>query len=113
MYDLLQEKGAGQIKIFGVEWSDFVFPRDWTTIYGITRIYGSRWWTRWDYKEWLTTWFNNLIFLLNKLTNEAGAIRRRKSNSSSPNHICGREFPDVAAKTLNWSKRMKIVKHQY
>jgi hypothetical protein len=28
MYDLLQEKGAGQIKIFGVEWSDFVFPRD-------------------------------------------------------------------------------------
>jgi methylmalonyl-CoA mutase len=46
-----------------------------------------------------------------KLTNEVRAIRGENPTALA-NHICGREFPDVAAKTLELIQK-KIVKHQY
>ena len=102
MYDLLQEKGAGQIKIFGGG-GGVILPSEIVELqaYGITRIYAPD-----DGRELgLQGMINDLVqqsdyAIGDKLTDEINHLEGKNPKAIARIISSAENFPDVAAKTL-------------
>ena len=102
MYDLLQEKGAGQIKIFGGG-GGVILPTEIAELqaYGITRIYAPD-----DGRAMgLQGMINDLVQKSDfptgdKLTNEVEQLEAKNPTALARIISAAENFPDVAAKTL-------------
>ncbi|WP_144892874.1 methylmalonyl-CoA mutase family protein [Flavobacterium tiangeerense] len=102
MYDLLQEKGAGQIKIFGGG-GGVILPTEIAELqaYGITRIYAPD-----DGRAMgLQGMINDLVQQSDfptgdKLTNEVEQLEAKNPTALARIISAAENFPDVAAKTL-------------
>ena len=102
MYDLLQEKGAGQIKIFGGG-GGVILPSEIVELqaYGITRIYAPD-----DGRELgLQGMINDLVqqsdyAIGDKLTDEINHLEDKNPKAIARIISSAENFPDVAAKTL-------------
>ena len=102
MYDLLQEKGAGQIKIFGGG-GGVILPSEIAELqaYGITRIYAPD-----DGRAMgLQGMINDLVQQSDfptgdKLTNELDQLELKNPTALARIISAAENFPDVAAKTL-------------
>ena len=102
MYDLLQEKGAGQIKIFGGG-GGVILPSEIAELqaYGITRIYAPD-----DGRELgLQGMINDLVqqsdyAIGDKLTDEINHLEDKNPKAIARIISSAENFPDVAAKTL-------------
>ena len=102
MYDLLQEKGAGQIKIFGGG-GGVILPSEIAELqaYGITRIYAPD-----DGRELgLQGMINDLVqqsdyAIGDKLTDEINHLEGKNPKAIARIISSAENFPDVAAKTL-------------
>ena len=102
MYDLLQEKGAGQIKIFGGG-GGVILPSEIAELqaYGITRIYAPD-----DGRAMgLQGMINDLVQqsdypVGNKLTDEMDHLDEKNPKAIARIISSAENFPDVAAKTL-------------
>ncbi len=102
MYDLLQEKGAGQIKIFGGG-GGVILPSEIAELqaYGITRIYAPD-----DGRAMgLQGMINDLVqksdyAIGDKLTDEVNHLEEKNPKSIARIISSAENFPDVAAKTL-------------
>ncbi|MFV8362616.1 methylmalonyl-CoA mutase family protein [Flavobacterium sp. ZT3P35] len=102
MYDLLQEKGAGQIKIFGGG-GGVILPSEIAELqaYGITRIYAPD-----DGRAMgLQGMINDLVQQSDfptgdKLTNELDQLELKNPTAIARIISAAENFPDVAAKTL-------------
>ncbi|MBG6185989.1 methylmalonyl-CoA mutase family protein [Flavobacterium sp. CAN_S2] len=102
MYDLLQEKGAGQIKIFGGG-GGVILPSEIAELqaYGITRIYAPD-----DGRAMgLQGMINDLVQksdypVGDKLTDEINHLEEKNSKAIARIISSAENFPDVAAKTL-------------
>jgi methylmalonyl-CoA mutase len=102
MYDLLQEKGAGQIKIFGGG-GGVILPSEIAELqaYGITRIYAPD-----DGRAMgLQGMINDLVqksdyAIGDKLTDEINHLEEKNPKAIARIISSAENFPDVAAKTL-------------
>lgn len=102
MYDLLQEKGAGQIKIFGGG-GGVILPSEIAELqaYGITRIYAPD-----DGRAMgLQGMINDLVQKAdfptgNQLTNELEQLESKNPTALARIISAAENFPEVAAKTL-------------
>ena len=102
MYDLLQEKGAGQIKIFGGG-GGVILPSEIAELqaYGITRIYAPD-----DGRAMgLQGMINDLVQKAdfptgNQLTNELEQLESKNPTAIARIISAAENFPEVAAKTL-------------
>ncbi len=102
MYDLLQEKGASQIKIFGGG-GGVILPSEIAELqaYGITRIYAPD-----DGRAMgLQGMINDLVQKSdfptgNKLTNELAELESKNPTALARIISAAENFPDIAAKTL-------------
>ncbi|MFV8352171.1 methylmalonyl-CoA mutase family protein [Flavobacterium sp. XS2P14] len=102
MYDLLQEKGAGQIKIFGGG-GGVILPSEIAELqaYGITRIYAPD-----DGRAMgLQGMINDLVQQSDfptgdKLTNELDQLELKNPTALARIISAAENFPDIAAKTL-------------